>query len=138
MSQIASPRQHCEPATAGALEIRTVLVDGARAYLQLCGELDLATADQLTSVLTRHLLGGRRFVRLDLSGLDFLDCAGLRSLVSGHNVYLARGGTLVLTHVGPRPARLLEITELDGALLIGSTTPERGRPHRVTGRRPLR
>ncbi|MDT4906013.1 MAG: hypothetical protein QOH52_4029, partial [Pseudonocardiales bacterium] len=54
------------------------------------------------------------------------------------NVYLARGGTLVLTHVGPRPARLLEITELDGALLIGSTTPERGRPHRVTGRRPLR
>jgi anti-sigma B factor antagonist len=106
-------------AALGRLDIRTVLVDGNRAYLRVSGELDLATAPVLAAVIRRHLFAGRRFIRLDLSGLGFLDCTGLLNLAQAHNECLARRGTLVMSHVGTRVLRLLELTELDAALFFG-------------------
>jgi anti-anti-sigma factor len=102
----------------GGLTVRTVLADAAHANLQLRGELDLATVDLLARALGRHLAAGRRFVRLDLSRLAFLDCAGLRCLVQAHDRFLAGRGSLSLTGVGPRINRLLRLTHLDQALLI--------------------
>jgi anti-sigma B factor antagonist len=102
----------------GTLDVRTVLAEGTRAYLRLCGELDLATADSLTGVLDQQFDSGRRIIHLDLSGLRFVDCTGLRTLVHAHNDCLAHRGTLILTHVGPPTARLLELTGLSEALFI--------------------
>jgi anti-anti-sigma factor len=139
MSHFKYP-QHCVSPTpdGGQLEIRAVLVDGTRAYFQLSGELDLATARFLNTVLAQHFFDGRRFVRLDLSGLRFLDCAGLRALVGAHNECLSLHGTLVLTHVGQPAARLLELTGLDGALFIsdGVSDARRGRPKQDKDARP--
>ncbi len=103
---------------APGLEIVTERSDATRATLRLRGEMDLANADLLTAALADQLSFGHRFVRLDLSELSFLDCAGLRALVQAHNDFLAARGSLILTGIQPLLARLLAITRLDEALLI--------------------
>jgi anti-anti-sigma factor len=112
----------------GMLAVRTVLAEGTWAYLRLCGELDLATADSLTGVLDQQFKSGRRIIHLDLSGLRFIDCTGLRTLVHAHNECLAHRGTLILTKVGGPAARLLELTGLSEALFISDEVPA---PRRV-------
>lgn len=102
----------------GELEITTIVQDAARATLQLHGEMDLTNGDLLTAVLDNQLALGRRFVRLDLSRLEFLDSTGLQLIVHAHNKLLAARGTLVLTGLTPLIVRLLALTHLDQALFI--------------------
>lgn len=75
-----------------------------------------AAAARLAAALDQYLAAGRRYTCLDLSRVPMLDQAGFDVLVEGHHRFLAAGGTLVLTGVGPRIARLLELTGLDRTL----------------------
>jgi anti-anti-sigma factor len=100
------------------LDVTTGLTDATRAIIQVRGDLDAANCQLLTAVLDNHLRLGHRFVRLDLSELEFLDGAGLSALVAGHNRFLAARGSLILTNIGPMVVRLLGLTQLDQALLI--------------------
>lgn len=53
--------------------------DGA-VRLSLCGELDVAVVERLETRL-RQLKTSRSRIRLDLSGLDFMDSTGLRLIL---------------------------------------------------------
>lgn len=83
--------------------------------LRLAGELDLATAGQLTGMV-RSLPAGH--LRLDLSGLTFLDAAGLTALLEARALVRARDGRLVLDRPGPPVLRVLELTGMTGAFVI--------------------
>jgi hypothetical protein len=48
---------------------------------------------------------------------DANSCAGFDVLIEAHHQFVAAGGALVMTGVGPRIARLLELTGLDRTLL---------------------
>jgi anti-sigma B factor antagonist len=102
----------------GRLEVTTVRAQAGCTTMLLRGELDLNSGELLTAVLNNHLAMGNRALRLDLSGVVFVDCGGLRALVTGHNQLLAEGGSLVLTGVSPRTARLLHLTHLEEALRV--------------------
>jgi anti-anti-sigma factor len=104
-------------ATDGFL-INVQLEHGHQATLQLCGELDLCSADLFSAVLGHHVNAGRRHIRVDLSSLGFLDCAGLSALVEADHLLADEGGDLVLTHVGARAQRLMRMTDLDTVLTI--------------------
>lgn len=114
------PRIHTpvEPAPAGhRATLTTIRQDRARALVRATGEWDLANAEQLGDLIDRHIDAGRRFVRLDLSTVTFLDCACLDVLEVAHRRLLAARGTLVLTGLPARVARVLRITGLDDVLL---------------------
>ena len=130
---LPSPAGSIRVDETGGLDVTTVALDATRVTLQLQGEMDLSNAELLTAVLGSQLAHGRRFIRLDLSRLGFLDCVGLRAIVEGHNRCLGVRGTLVLTGVTPRTARLLAITHLDEALFVADGP---GGPHRTN--RPSR
>jgi anti-anti-sigma factor len=90
-------------------------VDGRQpAVVRLIGELDLAAAPRLASVLA----GLDGDVDLDCSGLDFIDAAGLRVLQKARVGCAARGCTLVLVDPSPAVVRLLRMVELDELFLI--------------------
>jgi anti-sigma B factor antagonist len=90
-------------------------VDGRQpAVVRLIGELDLAGAPRLQSVLA----GLDGDVELDCSGVDFIDAAGLRVLQIAHEGCSARGSKLVLADPSPAVERLLRIVELDAVLLV--------------------
>jgi anti-sigma B factor antagonist len=116
-------------ADTGAFQVTATARDATRAEAKARGEMDLATAEVLAAVLHSQLDCGRRFVRLDLSELTFLDCAGLGALVDVRNNFLAARGTLTLTGVGAHVARLLRITHLDEALFIDNSE-DAGPSHR--------
>lgn len=91
-----------------------------RANVRLVGDLDLASSKLLTAALEHELASGRRFVRLDLSGLGFLDSAGLRALLDAHWMFLSKRGTLILLGLNRHARRLAAITHTDEVLLIAA------------------
>jgi anti-anti-sigma factor len=100
------------------MSVETVRFDGLRASIKVHGELDLSTAAPLWAVLDGHLAAGRRFLRLDLSGVTFLDATALSGITRTHKALLARRGTLVVTGVRARVGRVLRMTGLDEVLFV--------------------
>ncbi|MCU1590335.1 MAG: anti-sigma factor antagonist [Frankiales bacterium] len=98
----------------------TADAEGATTVLRLAGELDLATADLLRERV-RELLGRGSAVRrlaLDLAGLEFLDVTGLGALLEARRKLTELGGTLTLRRPRPMVVRMLNLLNLEEALLI--------------------
>jgi anti-anti-sigma factor len=125
---IVRPQVSIRSTIGQLLEIVAVTVDETQSTLQVEGELDLATAGLLAATLDDELRQGHRFVRLDLSRLSFMDCAGLRVLTRAHTYFLAARGTVVLTGLRPPITRLLTITGLDMALFVADGPSLRASP----------
>jgi anti-sigma B factor antagonist len=79
----------------------------------LTGEVDPHTAPLLEQALAELIDGGATSIRLDGSGLTFIDSSGLRVLVDAHRRLGATKEALLLTGVTPTLRRLLEVTGLD-------------------------
>lgn len=120
----------------------TVHADDAAhsAAIAITGELDLAVAHRLASTLQDQHRRARRYVRLDLSDVAFIDATALSVLVDAHFEFLARRGTLTLTGVSRSVSRLLSLTGLGDVLLVASTRAQidgRGRSAARHGLRPV-
>lgn len=81
------------------------------------GECDILTAPLLRERLL-ELAGQSARMVVDLSGLEFLDCAGLRALLVGRRCVELLGGALVITAPSPPVTRVLQLTGLDRDLTI--------------------
>lgn len=97
--------------------------DQLRASVRLVGDLDLASAPVMQAALEHELARGRRYVRLDLSGLAFADSMGLAALVDLHWAFLHKRGTLILVNAGRRVRRLFDITGAERTLLVAADPP---------------
>ena len=85
--------------------------------LYLLGEVDPHTIDTLDRAVDEALQAAPSLV-LDLSGVSFIDSAGLRSLIRAQRGVEALSGALVLRAPRPSTVRVLEITGLTGELTI--------------------
>ncbi|WP_406195195.1 STAS domain-containing protein [Kitasatospora sp. NBC_01560] len=90
----------------------------AATVVTVSGDLDLDTAPALCGALTTALNSHREVV-LDLSGVEFMDCAGLGALVQAHNQADRVGARLVLRGADRSVVRLLGLTGLDRRLRVG-------------------
>lgn len=88
------------------------------------GELDVANADELAATLAREYCSD--VVRLDMSGVTFLDAQILNVLVRANREMDTRAGVLVLAGVGPRIQRVLRICGLAGVLRVETIDGYRG------------
>jgi len=98
--------------------VRTIASDEWRAAIQLCGELDIANADQITQELTGHIDAGRRVIRVDTSRVEFMDSTAVGALVAASERCRAEHGSLILTGVRRPLQRLLQVAGLDQILLV--------------------
>jgi anti-sigma B factor antagonist len=87
------------------------------AHMRVSGDVDLATAPRLRSVVARAIGQGCTVLRLDLGDVSFIDCAGLRSLLASAAEAEASGAQLTLHSVPARVTRLLELTGTSHHLL---------------------
>jgi anti-anti-sigma factor len=83
--------------------------------LMLLGELDVAVVEHL-SLRLRELRKGGYGVRLDLSGLDFIDSSGVQELID--QVTEARRGHWQLEVDGPMADQVARTIDLVGARAI--------------------
>ena len=88
------------------------------------GEVDLGSARTLGRHLLLVLSRQVPATILDLSGLVFLDCAGLRVLLSASRQAAAHGGSLILAAPRPIVIKLLRLTGSDQHLAIFPTVAE--------------
>ena len=83
--------------------------DQGRSIIAVTGDLDLGTAEDFLARLTALIGSARRDIDLDLSGVTFIDCSGLRALTAVDTRVRANGATARLTAMSPVVIRLLEL-----------------------------
>ena len=89
--------------------------DGAT--VRASGEVDVQSADELRGHLLLAAAAHRRLV-LDLSGVTFMDSAGLGALVSAHRAVAERDGTLVVAGARGMVRQVLAASRLDELLTL--------------------
>jgi anti-sigma B factor antagonist len=103
-------------------QVRTAACDEWRAAVVLRGEFDLANADELAAELHRHLDEGRRLIRVDARGVEFMDSTAISELVHASERCRAGHGSLILTGVPRRLRRVLSLAGLDQVLLVDTAS----------------
>jgi anti-sigma B factor antagonist len=82
------------------------------------GELDIATAPRLISVLNRAVQEALRSLVVDLSDVDFMDSTGLALLINAHRRLTRRSkGFAVVCPPGPL-FRVFEVTDMVETLRV--------------------
>ncbi|MFD8232451.1 anti-sigma factor antagonist [Streptomyces sp. NPDC059696] len=84
--------------------------------LEFRGEIDLAAASEIAPHLDRETDRPAARVVVDLSGIDFFDCSGLRLLYRARSRVLDRRGQMLLVCAHPLTLRVLRITGLSRLL----------------------
>jgi anti-anti-sigma factor len=81
------------------------------------GEVDLATADDLLRTLCAVATVERHTLLVDLAGVSFFDCAGLRVVSQLQDAMARQGGHLVVRNARPLVTQLLALSQLDHMLV---------------------
>ena len=103
------------------LRINTSLTDGVR-IVECQGELDIATAPEVEDVVRGLVEEGTGRLRLDWSGLTFMDSTGIRLLLEV--VALCREQKVDLTwDLGPNAQRALDAVGIHDELLRSYAWP---------------
>jgi anti-sigma B factor antagonist len=90
--------------------------DGDWVRLRLTGELDLGSAPVLRHRLA-ELRAEKRLVRLDLSGLEFMDSGGIHLLIGAFNDAREDGWQLAIdSALYPQVHRLFRLAALDSII----------------------
>ena len=94
------------------------------AVVALSGELDAHTAGRLRSLLAEQLLAGPGNLVIDLSGLSFIDSAGLAVLIAADKGMRRAGTKLVLAAPRAPVDKVLRLTGLTAVLTTAPTVDE--------------
>ncbi|MFG2679858.1 anti-sigma factor antagonist [Streptomyces sp. NPDC048392] len=109
--------------------------DRGHTVLEFRGEIDIASAAEIAPRLDHETGRPGALVVLDLGGIEFFDCSGLRLLYRARNQVLDRGGQVRLVCTHPLTLRMLRITGLAGLLPPCRTLDEALGVSRPGGRR---
>lgn len=102
--------------TPGRFEIVSQTRNGGVSTVSLAGDLDLFAAPAARQLLAKECASEPKQLVIDISGLDFIDSAGLETLVVAERALDANGGTFTLIGASERVLRLLELTGLSQLL----------------------
>jgi anti-sigma B factor antagonist len=100
---------------ATQFEVQDIAV-GGRHTLVLIGELDIASAPQIEALIPDLCANGTTGIALDLSKLTFIDCCGLRVVLSLRELCQRRGYEFTLTHGTDAVDRVFALTGLADSL----------------------
>ena len=92
-------------------------VDGAL-LVTASGELDVAAAPRLATVLSIATAGAEPCVVLDLSDVDFIDSTALGAIMHASTEIEAMGKQMLVVALDGPVRRLLEITNLTGRFRV--------------------
>ncbi|MBN1202007.1 MAG: STAS domain-containing protein [Anaerolineae bacterium] len=90
-------------------------------YLDVIGRVDGNNALNLVQAVDNALVNGRNQVILDLSGVEYMNSAGLRELVQLFKRIRREGGNLYIANPAERVKNLLELVGLDTVFEIHSS-----------------
>ena len=92
--------------------------------MAISGEVDVCTEAQLQQSLLRIIRECGAKLMLDVSGVSFMDCAGLRALLATRRRAEIRGGFLRLIATSAAVRRIIELTGAQEALAMERSTTD--------------
>jgi anti-sigma B factor antagonist len=98
------------------VELKASVRDG-HVVVALRGDLDVTGADAAEAAIAALVAPGQTLI-IDISALDFMDCASLGALVKVQTLARRGGGDVVLTAPQPHLLRLLALTGTDEVLCV--------------------
>jgi anti-anti-sigma factor len=104
-----------EPLSLSAQHLQGVVV------VTISGDVDATSAGRLDAFLRETRRDPRHHVVFDLTEMTFLDSAGLRVLLNTYTHARQHGADVHLAALQSRPARVIEITQVDRYLKIHAT-----------------
>ena len=84
--------------------------------LIFAGDIDIGTSDELAEVITSAITAGPGSVVVDLAGVPFCDCSGVRALIAGRDLALRLGSGYRVAGAHDLVLRVLQILGHDKAL----------------------
>lgn len=91
---------------------------GTSLLVEVEGELDLGSAPHLQDHLSWAITNYEGEVRLDLSGVDFVDCSGWRAVDQVAEALADRGDVLAIVAISPSVRRLLKIRGVSSGIAL--------------------
>ncbi len=91
----------------------------------ISGEIDVSTEAQLQQSLLRIIRERPAKLMLDVSGVSFMDCAGLRALLVTRHRAEVRGVHLRLIATSAAVRRIVELTDAEEALAMEQSPTDR-------------
>ena len=110
-------RRAVEPDADSQLRVN-IVINGAQSLVAVRGEIDLATAPLLEATIRAAIDQGCTQVLFDASGVAFMDCSGLRSILGAAERLGRDGGDLVIRSPSAHVTRLLDLTGVDAIVHI--------------------
>jgi anti-sigma B factor antagonist len=89
------------------------------------GEVDVCAEGQLQQIMLQIMLERSARIFLDVSGVSFMDCAGLRALLTTRRRAELRGGCMRLIATSAAVRRIIELTGAHEALATERSTTDR-------------
>jgi anti-anti-sigma factor len=101
----------------------SVSVTAGPGYLlvSVAGDCDTTTGQQYRAALMPQARRASRRLIVELSGVDFMDCAGVQMLLAVRAAAAARGSLLVLACPQPIVARVLSVTGADAVIPVAGS-----------------
>jgi anti-sigma B factor antagonist len=90
---------------------------GGHVVVALRGELDVSGAASVEAAITAAVVPGQSLI-IDMSALDFMDCASLGALLRVQGLARSFGGDVVLAAPARRAQRLLALSGQDQAFWV--------------------
>jgi anti-sigma B factor antagonist len=106
-------------ARRGALTIRSERREETH-LVEPLGEIDLAVTDLLDEEMQRAEATDARTILLDLEGLEFIDCTGIRLLLQIRERSQADGDRLRIQHTPQHVHRLIRIAGVEEMLPLAA------------------
>jgi len=100
------------------LKIERVALGDMWLALNVVGEVDLATVDQLTTELDAAYDEGSANVLVDLTGTSFMDSTGLKTLVMAQRRYQDDGRSFAIQVNGGPVSRLIDLSGLESSITV--------------------
>jgi anti-sigma B factor antagonist len=97
-------------------ELKTSVCEG-RVVVALRGDLDVTGVPDIESAIT-VLMARNQWLVIDMSALDFMDCASLGALLGVQRLARRSGGDVILAAPQPYARRLLTLTGKDKAFRV--------------------
>ena len=98
------------------VELKASVRDGF-VVVVLRGDLDVTGAADAEATIAALVAPGQSLI-IDMSALDFMDCASLRALLRVQTLARRGGGDVVLAALQPHVLRLLALTGRDGVFCV--------------------
>src|SRR5512138_633623 len=86
--------------------------------------IDALTAPELTRILSEQMAEGRCNLVIDLTGVEFMSSAGLRTLLGGVKESRTRGGDLRIASVNAGIDKVLKMSGFHNIAKVFSSTSE--------------